>query len=72
MRRSAYDPDELEEEQRERDRRNKKNKEYKKFAMRIQEEAEKTPHTIEVDIPYKDLVSAQAIRPPQLDAQGRF
>jgi nucleosome binding factor SPN SPT16 subunit len=55
VRRSAYDPDELEEEQRERDRRNKKNKEYKKFAMLIQENSEKTANAIEVDIPYKDL-----------------
>ena len=55
VRRSAYYPDELEEEQRERDRRNKKNKEYKKFAMTIQENSEKTADPIEVDIPYKDL-----------------
>lgn len=55
VRRSAYDPDELEEEQRERDRRNKKNKEYKKFAMTIQENSENTADPIEVDIPYKDL-----------------
>ena len=55
VRRSAYDPDELEDEQRERDRRNKMNKLYKKFAIQIQDEAQKTAHSLELDIPYKDL-----------------
>ena len=55
VRRSAYDPDELEDEQRERDRRRKINNMYKKFASKIQEESKKTAFAIEFDIPYKAL-----------------
>eukprot|EP01048_Picozoa_sp_COSAG05_P006451 COSAG05_NODE_418_length_10011_cov_18.784100_5_plen_1012_part_00 len=55
VRRSAYDPDELEDEQRERERRSKINKVYRKFVARIQEESQKTSHAMEFDIPYREL-----------------
>lgn len=40
-RRNAYDPDEIEEEQRERERRNKINHEFSQFVKRVQELWEK-------------------------------
>ena len=80
VRRSAYDPDELEDEQRARDRRNKMNKLYKKFAIQIQDEAQKTAHSLELDIPYKDLCftgraslkGARCAQPPPPNAERRF
>jgi nucleosome binding factor SPN SPT16 subunit len=50
-RRSGYDPDELEEEQRERQLRKRMNAEFQNFAKRIEEQAT----DIEFDIPYREL-----------------
>ncbi|GMH36216.1 hypothetical protein BSKO_04084 [Bryopsis sp. KO-2023] len=56
-RRSAYDPDEIEEEQRERDRCNRINKEFQIFVKRVQEhwETEFSDLRLEFDIPFRDL-----------------
>lgn len=56
-RRSMYDPDEIEEEQRERDRRNKINQEFQQFFKRVQEhwEREFADMQLEFDIPFKEL-----------------
>ena len=45
VRRSGYDPDELEEEQRERQMRNRMNKEFQQFVKRIEEQARRRPRT---------------------------
>jgi nucleosome binding factor SPN SPT16 subunit len=37
-RRSMYDPDEIEEEQRERERRNQTNKQFNQFVKRVQQD----------------------------------
>ena len=50
-RRSGYDPDELEEEQRERALRNRMNQEFKNFVAKIEDQAK----TLEFDIPYREL-----------------
>jgi nucleosome binding factor SPN SPT16 subunit len=50
-RRSGYDPDELEEEQRERQMRNRMNKEFQIFVKRIEEQAK----DLEFEIPYREL-----------------
>jgi len=50
-RRSGYDPDELEEEQRERQLRKRMNAEFQNFAKKIEEQA----GDLEFDIPYRDL-----------------
>eukprot|EP00955_Chlamydomonas_euryale_P062190 358307-Chlamydomonas_euryale.AAC.12 len=56
-RRNAYDPDEIEEEQRERERRNKINHEFSQFVKRVQELWEKDFHDLglEFDIPFREL-----------------
>ncbi|KAG1678588.1 hypothetical protein FOA52_012595 [Chlamydomonas sp. UWO 241] len=56
-RRNAYDPDEIEEEQRERERRNKINHEFSQFVKRVQEVWEKDYHDLglEFDIPFREL-----------------
>ena len=56
-RRSAYDPDEIEEEQRERERRNRINSEFQGFVKKVQEHFEKNHRnlSLEFDIPFKDL-----------------
>ena len=56
-RRSTWDPDEIEEEQRERARRNKINQDLKEFSRRCQDQWEKDfPDMIlEFDIPFRDL-----------------
>ncbi|MEW5314857.1 MAG: hypothetical protein WDW38_006322 [Sanguina aurantia] len=56
-RRSAYDPDEIEEEQRERERRNKTNQEFSSFVKRVGEVWEKdyADLNLEFDIPFRDL-----------------
>jgi nucleosome binding factor SPN SPT16 subunit len=43
-RRNAYDPDEIEEEQRERERRNKINHEFQQFVKRVQVNMVKREH----------------------------
>jgi len=50
-RRSGYDPDELEEEQRERAMRARMNQEFQNFVKKIEEQAK----DLEFDIPYRDL-----------------
>jgi nucleosome binding factor SPN SPT16 subunit len=50
-RRSGYDPDELEEEQRERQLRKRMNAEFQNFAKKIEDQAGK----LEFDIPYREL-----------------
>mmetsp|Transcript_26112 Transcript_26112/g.50719 ORF Transcript_26112/g.50719 Transcript_26112/m.50719 type:complete len:670 (+) Transcript_26112:2-2011(+) len=50
-RRSGYDPDELEEEQRERALRNRMNQEFQNFTRKVEEAAK----DLEFDIPYRDL-----------------
>jgi hypothetical protein len=50
-RRSGYDPDELEEEQRERALRNRMNQEFKNFVHKVEEQAK----DLEFDIPYREL-----------------
>ena len=50
--RSGYDPDELEEEQRERQLRNKMNKEFQNFARLVEQQ---TGGDLEFDVPYRDL-----------------
>mmetsp|Transcript_4057 Transcript_4057/g.6766 ORF Transcript_4057/g.6766 Transcript_4057/m.6766 type:complete len:1035 (+) Transcript_4057:3-3107(+) len=49
-RRSGYDPDELEEEQRERALRNRMNQEFQHFVKKVEEQAD-----LEFDIPYREL-----------------
>lgn len=50
-RRSGYDPDELEEEQRERQLRNRMNQEFSNFSKKIEDQAK----DLEFDIPYREL-----------------
>lgn len=50
-RRSGYDPDELEEEQRERALRNRMNQEFSNFSKKIEDQAK----DLEFDIPYREL-----------------
>lgn len=50
-RRSGYDPDELEEEQRERALRNRMNQEFSNFSKKIEDQAKE----LEFDIPYREL-----------------
>ena len=54
-RRSMYDPDEIEEEQRERERRNKINQEFGQFVKKVQELWEKDlpDMGLEFDIPFR-------------------
>jgi len=56
-RRSMYDPDEIEDEQRERERRNRINAEFLTFTKRCQElwEKEHSALELEFDIPFKEL-----------------
>jgi nucleosome binding factor SPN SPT16 subunit len=56
-RRNAFDPDEIEEEQRERERRNKINNEFNQFVKRVQEVWEKDfgDLGLEFDIPFREL-----------------
>lgn len=60
-RRNAYDPDEIEEEQRERERRNRINAEYQQFVRRVQElwERDFSELQLEFDIPFKVSSSKQ-------------
>jgi nucleosome binding factor SPN SPT16 subunit len=55
VRRSAYDPDELEEEQRDRERRKRINLDFKRFVKRVQDAWDKDfPRLkLEWDMPYR-------------------
>ena len=55
--RSMYDPDEIEEEQRERERRNRINQAFQGFIKKVQEHLEATHKdlSLEWDIPFRDL-----------------
>eukprot|EP00898_Chlorokybus_atmophyticus_P001471 jgi/Chlat1/2324/Chrsp17S02801 len=57
MRRSAYDPDEIEEEQKERERRNRVNMQFQKFVKLVNEvwEREYKQLDLEFDVPFRDL-----------------
>lgn len=52
-RRSAYDPDELAEEQRERDMKKKLNNAFKEFCLKLEKVAEHYQHTIHVEVPFR-------------------
>ena len=54
-RRSMYDPDELDEEQRERTLRKRLNEAFKQFAKQIEKVAKHHNFNLEFDIPYRDL-----------------
>lgn len=54
-RRSTYDPDEIEEEQRERVLKKRLNDLFKDFAQRVQQVAQAHDHLLEFDAPYRDL-----------------
>jgi nucleosome binding factor SPN SPT16 subunit len=54
-RRSTYDPDEIEEEQRERVLKKRLNDLFKDFAQRVQAVAQAHDHALEFDAPYRDL-----------------
>lgn len=54
-RRSAYDPDELEEEQREREMRKRLNIAFKDFCKKVERVANHYSFNVEFDIPYSDM-----------------
>jgi len=54
-RRSTYDPDEIEEEQRERVLKKRLNDLFKDFAQKVQQVAQANDHILEFDAPYRDL-----------------
>jgi len=54
-RRSGYDPDELDEEQKEREMRKKLNFAFKEFCKKVEKVAKHYNHSVEFDIPYSDL-----------------
>ena len=57
-RRSMYDPDEIEEEQRERERRNQINKEFSQFIKRVQQDIWERDYgdlNLEFEIPFREL-----------------
>ncbi|EEC50840.1 predicted protein [Phaeodactylum tricornutum CCAP 1055/1] len=54
-RRSMYDPDEMDDEQRERQLRKKLNQAFKEFCKKVDIVAKKNGHELEFDIPYRDL-----------------
>lgn len=54
-RRSTYDPDEIEEEQRERVLKKRLNDLFKDFAQKVQQVAQAHDHLLEFDAPYRDL-----------------
>eukprot|EP00850_Spirogloea_muscicola_P019987 SM000204S05849 [mRNA] locus=s204:8425:11196:- [translate_table: standard] len=56
-RKSMYDPDEIEEEQRERERRNKINQEFQSYVKRVQDQWERDfkDLDLEFDIPFREL-----------------
>jgi len=54
-RRSMYDPDEMDDEQRERQLRKKLNEAFKEFCRKVENTARKNDYSVEFDIPYRDL-----------------
>jgi len=54
-RRSMYDPDEMDDEQRERQLRKKLNEAFKEFCRKVENTAKKNDYSVEFDIPYRDL-----------------
>jgi nucleosome binding factor SPN SPT16 subunit len=54
-RRSVYDPDEFDEEQRERQLRKRLNEMFKEFCKKMERVAKHHHHHLEFDIPYRDL-----------------
>lgn len=54
-RRSMYDPDEMDDEQRERQLRKRLNQAFKDFCKKVDATAKKYGHEVEFDIPYRDL-----------------
>jgi nucleosome binding factor SPN SPT16 subunit len=54
-RRSMYDPDEMDDEQRERQLRKRLNQAFKDFCKKVDAVAKKSGYTLEFDIPYRDL-----------------
>ena len=54
-RRSMYDPDEMDDEQRERQLRKRLNHAFKEFCKKVDAVAKKNNHELEFDIPYRDL-----------------
>ena len=54
-RRSMYDPDEMDDEQRERQLRKKLNHAFKEFCKKVDTVAKKNGYNLEFDIPYTDL-----------------
>lgn len=54
-RRSMYDPDEMDDEQRERQLRKRLNSAFKDFCKKVDAVAKKNNHELEFDIPYRDL-----------------
>lgn len=54
-RRSMYDPDEMDDEQRERQLRKKLNHAFKEFCKKVDLVAKKNGYQLEFDIPYRDL-----------------
>jgi nucleosome binding factor SPN SPT16 subunit len=55
QRRSAYDPDELDDEQRERDMKRKLNKTFLEFCKKVEKVAKHYEFNLNYDIPYRDL-----------------
>jgi len=54
-RRSMYDPDEMDDEQRERQLRKRLNEAFKGFCRKVEAVARKNGYSLEFDIPYRDL-----------------
>jgi nucleosome binding factor SPN SPT16 subunit len=54
-RRSMYDPDEMDDEQRERQLRKRLNQAFKEFCKKVDAVARKHGHQLEFDLPYRDL-----------------
>lgn len=54
-RRSMYDPDEMDDEQRERQLRKRLNEAFKEFCRKVESVARKNGYSFEFDIPYRDL-----------------
>jgi len=53
--RSMYDPDEMDDEQRERQLKKRLNEAFKDFAKKVETVARKNGYSLEFDIPYRDL-----------------
>jgi nucleosome binding factor SPN SPT16 subunit len=54
-RRSMYDPDEMDDEQRERQLRKRLNEAFKEFCRKVESVMRKNGYSLEFDIPYRDL-----------------